>query len=127
VGKLLTDPAAADELNALLVKANHSVDDLQVTLTNLQQASGNLQLASTNLPAITEAFRNETKDLPGLVLQTQTSMRELERLIEAMQRHWLVRKYLNKTNPPPFHPLSETALPETEPVKGLRSPRDSTR
>lgn len=127
VGKLLTDPAAADELQALLVNANRSVDELQLTLKNLQTTSGNLQLASTNLPAISEAIGNEIKDLPGLVLQTQTSMREVERLIEAMQRHWLVRKYVNKTNPPSLNPLSEPAVPEKKPVKVLRSPGDSTR
>ena len=155
VGKLLTDPSAADELKTLFVNANRSMDDLQVTLKNLQQvsgslqvagtnlpafmddlqitlknlqnASGNLEVASTNLPAISDALGHEAKDLPGLVLQTQTSMRELERLIEAMQRHWLLRKYVNKTNPPPLHPLSETARPEKKPVKAPRSLRDTTR
>src|SRR6266849_4571032 len=73
-------------------------DEVQVTLQNLQTASGNLQVASTNLPAISEALGKETKDLPGLVLQTQTSMRELERLVEALQQHWFVRKYVNQTN-----------------------------
>lgn len=126
-GKLLTDPSAAEELKTLLVKANRSVDELRVTLNNLQQASGNLQLASTNLPAISEALGQETKDLPGLVLQTQTTMRELERLIEAMQRHWLLRKYVNKTNPPPLRPLPGSAEPQKQPVKKLRSPKDSTR
>jgi phospholipid/cholesterol/gamma-HCH transport system substrate-binding protein len=105
VGQLLTDPATADELKTLLVKANHSVDELQVTLNNLQQAS-------TNLPEISDAVGKEAKDLPGLVLQTQVSMREVERLVEAMQRHWLLRKYVNQTNPPPSHPLSEPAVPE---------------
>ena len=122
-GKLLTDPAAADELKTVLVKANRSMDELQVTLTNLQQASGNLQLASTNLPAISEALSKEATDLPGLVMQSQTSMRELERLIAAMQRHWLLRKYVNQTNPPPIHPLTESAEPEQKPVKAFRSPR----
>jgi phospholipid/cholesterol/gamma-HCH transport system substrate-binding protein len=126
-GRLLTDPSAAEELKTLLAKANRSMDELQVTLTNLQQASGNLHLASTNLPAISEALGKETKDLPGLVLQTQTSMRELERLIEAMQRHWLLRKYVNKTNPPPIRPLPENPEPERKPVKTFRSPRDSKR
>ena len=28
-------------------------------------------------------------------------MREMERLVGGMQRHWLLRKYVNKTNPPP--------------------------
>jgi phospholipid/cholesterol/gamma-HCH transport system substrate-binding protein len=104
VGKLLTDPATADEL--------------QVTLNNLQQAS-------TNLPAISDAIGQEAKDLPGLVLQMQTSMRELERLVEAMQRHWLLRKYVNQTNPPTSHPLSETAVPEKKPLKSLHSPKNS--
>jgi phospholipid/cholesterol/gamma-HCH transport system substrate-binding protein len=110
LGKLLNDSAVADELKTLVVKANHSMDDLQVTLKNLQNASGNLQAASTNLPAISDALGNEAKDLPGLVLQTQSSMRELERLIDGMQRHWLLRKYINMTNPPPLSP-NLSALP----------------
>jgi phospholipid/cholesterol/gamma-HCH transport system substrate-binding protein len=126
-GKLLTDPSAAEELKTLLVKANRSMDELQVTATNLQHASVNVHLASTNLPAISDAIGKEAKDLPGLVLQTQTAMRELERLIEAFQRHWLLRKYVNKTNPPPIRPSPEIAEPERKPEKALRSPRDSTR
>ncbi len=118
VGKLLTDPATADELKTLLVKANHSVDELQVTLNNLQQAS-------TNLPAISDAVGKEAKDLPGLVMQTQTSMREVERLVEAMQRTWLLRKYVNPTNPPPLRPLPGSEEPEKKPVTVVRSPRDS--
>ena len=127
VGQLLTDPAAADELKALLFQANRSLSQMQVTLTNLQTASGNLRLASTNLPAISGALNNEAKDLPGLVRQTQVSMRELERVIEAMQRHWLLRKYVNKTNPPPLRPLPGSEEPRKAPVRPLRSPKFSTR
>jgi hypothetical protein len=58
---------------------------------------------------------NEAKDLPGLVQQTQTSMREVERLVEALQRHWLIRKYVNKTNPPPLRPLPGVEAPARKP------------
>ena len=85
------------------------MSELQGVVTNLNVAVKNVQNGTARLPEITDAVANEAKDLPGLVLQTQTSMRELERLIEAMQRHWLLRKYVNKTNPPPLRPLSETA------------------
>ena len=89
VGKLLTDPEVADELKALLVKANRSVDELQVTLNNLQKAG-------TNLQAISKAL-SEAKDLPGLLLQTQQTLHEIESLVQGMQRHWLIRKTTTKS------------------------------
>jgi len=75
----------------------------------LNVAVRNIQDGTARLPEITGAVADEAKDLPGLVQQTQTSMRELERMIEAIQRHWLVRKYVNKTNPPhlQFLPTNE--------------------
>ena len=134
VGSLLTDASTAEDLRTLLAKANRSMDELQFTATNIhhasvnmQLASVNVQLASTNLPAISAAVAKEAGDLPGLVSQTQTSMREMERLIEAMQRHWLLRKYVNATNPPPVRPLAGLSAPEKKPAKGFRSPRESTR
>ena len=127
VGQLLTDPETADELLSLLQNANRAMNELQSTLTNLQQVSGNLQLASTNLPAISEALGKEAEGFPGLVMQSQTAMRELERLIDAMQRHWLFRKYVNKTNPPPLRPVPASAEPQKKAVPAFRSPRDSTR
>jgi hypothetical protein len=78
----------------------------------LRGAATNVNIAAAQLPGITGAMADEAKDLPGLVQQTQVSMRELERLIEAMQKNWLVRKYVNKTSPPPVYPLPE--LPERE-------------
>jgi phospholipid/cholesterol/gamma-HCH transport system substrate-binding protein len=118
VGKLITDPALADEAQKLLARANEAMSELQGVVTNLN-------VAAARLPEITDAVADEAKDLPGLVRQTQTSMRELERLVEALQRHWLLRKYVNQTNPPPPRPLSETAVPELKPVKGLRTPKNS--
>jgi phospholipid/cholesterol/gamma-HCH transport system substrate-binding protein len=120
VGKLITDPALADEAQNLLARANETMSELQGVVTNLN-------VAAARLPDITGAVADEAKDLPGLVRQTQTSMRELERLVEALQRHWLLRKYVNQTNPPPSHPLSETAMPEKKPLKSLRSPKDSAK
>ena len=121
----MTDSALADEAQKLLAHANEAMSQLQGVVTNLSVAVQNVQNGTVRLPEITEAVANETKDLPGVVLQTQTSMRELERLIEGLQRHWLVRKYMNPTNPPPARPLSETGVPEQKPAKVLQSPRDS--
>ncbi len=114
-GKLITDPALADEAQTLLARANAAMGELQDVTTNLNVAVKNIQHGTTRLPEITDAVAEGTKDLPGLVRQTQTSMRELERLVEAMQKTWLLRKYVNQTNPPPAHPFSETSVPEKRP------------
>jgi phospholipid/cholesterol/gamma-HCH transport system substrate-binding protein len=111
VGRLVADTALADEAQTLL--------------TNLDVVAKQVQAGTARLPEITDVLADEAKDLPGIVRQTQSSMRELERLMEAMQRTWLLRKYVNPTNPPPSHPPSETAAPENKPLKSLRSPKDS--
>ena len=54
-------------------------------------------------------------------------MRELERSVAAMQRHWLLRKYVNQTNPPPIRSLLVIEEPPKKAVQALRSPRDLTR
>jgi phospholipid/cholesterol/gamma-HCH transport system substrate-binding protein len=117
VGQLLTDTALADQAQALLARANLAVGELQNLETNLDVAVINVRNGTTRLPEITGAMANEAKDLPGLVEQTQVSMRELERLIEALQRNWLVRKYVNKTNPPPLLHWPAIAAPENAPTK----------
>jgi phospholipid/cholesterol/gamma-HCH transport system substrate-binding protein len=122
-GKLLVDEALADEAQEFLVRANEAMRELQVVVTNLDVAVKNVQAGTARLPEITGAVADEAKDLPGLVGQTQTSMRELERLIEAMQRHWFLRKYVNKTSPPPSRAMTGTAVPEKQPAKPLHSPR----
>jgi phospholipid/cholesterol/gamma-HCH transport system substrate-binding protein len=125
VGKLITDPALADEAQKVVAQANQTLSELRGVVTNLNVAAKNVQSGTVRLPEITDAIADEAKELPGLVQQTQTSMRELERLSEATQHHWLLRKYVNKTNPPPGVPLSENAVSERKPLKVLPSPKAS--
>jgi phospholipid/cholesterol/gamma-HCH transport system substrate-binding protein len=124
VGKLITDNALTDETQSLLVRANEAMGEWQAVATNLNIAVKSVRDGAARLPEITDAVANETKDLPGLVQQTQTSMREIERLVEAMQHHWLLRKYVNPTNPLPVRPLPAS---KESPAKPFRSPRDSVR
>jgi phospholipid/cholesterol/gamma-HCH transport system substrate-binding protein len=126
-GKLLTDPALADDAQKLLARANEAMGELQEVVTNLNGAVQNVQTGTARLPEITDAVATEAKDLPGLVLQTQVAMREIERLVEAMQRHWLLRKYVNKSDPPPLRPAPGPPGPQPTPGTAFRSPKDSAR
>jgi phospholipid/cholesterol/gamma-HCH transport system substrate-binding protein len=104
VGELLSDSTTSEELRSLIHKATAGLADFETTIRNLNEASADWRAASTNLPLISGLVAAEARQLPGLVDQTQTSMRELERLTEALQQHWLWRKYINLTNPPPPFP-----------------------
>jgi phospholipid/cholesterol/gamma-HCH transport system substrate-binding protein len=125
MGRLLTDSGLADEAQTLLAKANEAMGELHGAVAMLNAAAKNVQNGTARLPEITDAVADELKDLPGLIQQTQTSMRELERLTEALQRHWLVRKYVNKTNPPPVRPWPATADPARTTVGPPKSPKSS--
>jgi len=104
VGKLVTDPALADEAQTLLTQANAAMVVFQGVVTNLDVTAMNIRKGTTRLPEINDAVADTAKGLPELVRQMQVSTREMERLTEAMERHWLIRKYVNRTNPPPSVP-----------------------
>jgi phospholipid/cholesterol/gamma-HCH transport system substrate-binding protein len=123
VGRMLVDASAADELQLVLRKAQGLMDELQPTIVNLKDASAQVLLSSTNLPAISDALRGGAQDLPALILQTHSSMREMERLVSAIQEHWLVRKYVDHVNPPRMLPHPEVEEPSPTPQRRIQSPR----
>lgn len=125
-GKIITDTAMADEAQNFLSHASEVMAEMQNVATNLNGVMKNIQDGTARLPEITDAVAEDAQMLPALVKQTQTSMREIERLVEAMQRHWLLRRYVNHTNPPPSYPPPEITTPEKQPVRVLRSPRDAS-
>ena len=101
-GKLLTDPAIADDLKTILDKGNVSLDQLQAILKDAQ-------VAGAHLSAVSEALANEAKDLPGLVLQTQQTLQELKRLIEGIEKVWPIRSHIEPRQ-------SNTRIPPSEVV-----------
>ena len=126
-GQLLTDTRLVDDARELLAGANKSVRDIGVAVTNVQLFVANLEKGTARLPEITDTVAEEATQLPGLVLQVRTTAVELERLIEGLQRHWLVRKYVNQTNPPPLRAWPPEEMSRLTPEKPTRSPRDSSR
>ncbi|HTG43631.1 MAG TPA: MlaD family protein [Verrucomicrobiae bacterium] len=127
VGRLLTDSELADDAHALLERANLAMVQFQAIATNLHAASTNIQTGAARVPEIADGLASEMKDLPGLVHQTQSSMVELERLINALQRHWLVRKHVDPAHPRSLRTVTETPEVVEKPGRVLRSPRGADR
>ena len=41
----------------------------------------------------------EIKSLPGLIMQTEETLRQVEKLVLGMQKHWLLREYVEQPKP----------------------------
>jgi len=100
-GRLLTDTNFIAQGERVLSQSQEALAELRVVLAQLKagtaqlpEVAENLRQGTAPMPAITRAVEAETRDLPGLVLQVQQAAGELQRLTEAMQRHWLLRKYV---------------------------------
>ena len=45
---------------------------------------------------MTRSLQGEMEDLPGLVKQSQDTLVQAEKLIEGIQKHWLIRGYIEQ-------------------------------
>ena len=52
-----------------------------------------------HLPVVAETVRRESQTLPGAVFETRQTIREVERLVRALERHWLLRGYVESEVP----------------------------
>lgn len=89
-GQLLRDPKAAQEIEAILAEIRAILADIKET--------------TSKLPAIAATVNAEVEALPGMIIQAQETLRESERLIEGIQRHWLIRKYVPRESLPDIIP-----------------------
>lgn len=85
-GMLVSDEATAQRLKDLL-------DQTQLILNDVRGAT-------VELPPMARTVNREVQDLPGTMLLTQETLRETEQLIEGIQRHWLLRKYMKPSATP---------------------------
>jgi phospholipid/cholesterol/gamma-HCH transport system substrate-binding protein len=92
VGMFLKDPATAKQIETLFAEINEAVVQLNKTLSNITTASD-------LLPEAANAVRDELRDVPGVVLQTRATLYESERLLQAIQQHWLIRSHMQEYNP----------------------------
>ncbi|MDH3591749.1 MAG: MlaD family protein [Planctomycetota bacterium] len=81
-----------EQAKGLVAKTHRILDEAQRVLADIRAAS-------KRLPDIAEGADKGIDALPGLILQTQATLREVERLVEALQRHWLVRRHVEKAPP----------------------------
>jgi phospholipid/cholesterol/gamma-HCH transport system substrate-binding protein len=105
-GKLLRDPATAEEVQKILKRVDESLGQVQGILADVKATT-------ERLPSIAGKVDAGTDELDGLLTQTQDAIREAERLVQGLQSHWLIRKYIDRPEPTAVIPPSEVS-----PLKG---------
>ena len=88
-GRLISDVEMGNTVKRI-------ADDIQRTTEQLPGVASNTAAVAADARRVSQALAGEVGDLGGLMLQTQSTLRETERLIQGIQRHWLFRKYIEQ-------------------------------
>ncbi len=106
VSRVLADKQMADDIGGLINRTKTMLEEtgvlvkkLQTVATRIDKISKNLIRTTTMMPASIENVNDQVKSLSGVIIQTQSALREIQRLTEAVQRHWLIRGYVEDEEP----------------------------
>lgn len=120
-GKLLSDAKTGDQLaeavtnisgslastNKLLARTQGA--DIGGFLDQLRQTLSQVDAALREVTVTTATLRLQAKDLPALVGQTQEMMRQTTRMIEGVQKTWLLRDYVTPESASRLSPIDVTS------------------
>jgi len=95
-GAILRDPALADDLRRV-------VKDLKTVSTRIAEMA-------TRMAGVMDKLGSEAEHIPGSMLQVRDTLRETQQLLEALQRHWLIRSYVEPPAEPGLLPPSTLGI-----------------
>jgi uncharacterized membrane protein YccC len=72
-------------------------EDIEGSMKNLRATSADAQRFAARLPELEQSIKQTADAVPAVLLQTQETLRQIQRLTEALQRNWLVRGYMDQT------------------------------
>lgn len=85
--KLLNDPAMAKDVEDIVAQ-------VQELMVKINAMAAELQTVVAKLPPLADTVAGEVDNLPVVVGDAQALMRETTTLLEGLQRHWLLKKYM---------------------------------
>ena len=85
--KLLNDPALAKDVEDIVAQ-------VQELMVKINAMASELQAVVAKLPPMADTVAGEVDNLPVVTGDAQTLMRETTTLLEGLQKHWLLKKYM---------------------------------
>jgi ABC-type transporter Mla subunit MlaD len=89
--------AAMPRIASLTQRVLH---ETEVVLQDIHKTMG-------RFPGIMGRLEGEMQTLPGLIMQTGETLRQIEKLVIGMQKHWLLREYVEQQTPVTRIPSAE--------------------
>lgn len=102
-----TLPEIAGTTNEQLKRLPEMMAQTQAIMKQVEGILQDMRKMTAGMPQMMQHVDQTVQSLPGLTLQTQETLRQMQRLIEGFQRHWLVRSYIDQSQP------SERISPES--------------
>ncbi len=85
--KVLNDPAMAADVGKIVAQ-------VQELMAKLNAIAAEVQAVVAKLPPMADTVAGEVDNLPVLTGDAQALMRETTTLLDGLQKHWLLRKYM---------------------------------
>jgi hypothetical protein len=122
-GKFIGDPAMAAMIEGIvndIRKTSVQLPDvarrLESAMTNVEAISVSLSATAARFPAIatgagdvvndarvvTGGLTGQAANVQGVLLEAESALRETRVLIEGLQKHWLVRRYIEEEGDSPM-------------------------
>lgn len=122
-GRLIGDPEWAADMQGIVKDIRRTAAELPLlaarldaVMTNSESLAISLRQASANLPKVTEqvggvvenmraatgGLTGEVANVQAVLLQAESMLRQTQILVEGLQKHWLVRRYIQETGETPM-------------------------
>ena len=108
-------PAVAERLDVIMKDVQKLGQTLNVTADKLPAIGQQAGEAMQNVSVVTGGLTGQVANVQAVLLQAESALRETQRLVEGLQKHWLVRSYINQDGTTPML----TPLPPTVAPKGV--------
>ncbi len=97
-------PKIGDSVDAQIAELTKLTAETRTTLRAAQVVLKNMEGATAEMPETVRAVNRTMQELPALVLQANETLRQTQRLVEAMQRNWLISPGIGEDAPARLRP-----------------------
>ena len=106
---------AADNVSEQLAAMPRIASLTENVLRKTEVVLQDIHKTMDRFPGIMGRLEGEMQTLPGLIMQTGETLRQIEKLVVGMQKHWMLREYVEQQTPVTRIPSAEVGQERKQP------------